>query len=205
MRQGEGLGVGSAVGERTRVREDRGIEAGGDLGRDLGACLDREVEDHGRDSAGIGIDPVDLGELPAAKVMVDVEQRPRAEAGKAGALGGIALKQDAGRGLEAWDRVDAGVDVDLVDSRQVAVDVRDRIGEDDRRLIAELLKDGREREYGADRVAIRASVRGEQQTRVLANGLAKAGEARIAAHAGDHRCGVSDGCAVVAFGSTADA
>ncbi len=134
--EGEGFGVGAGVGEGACVGEDGGVEAGGHAGGDLDVGGYGDAVDHGGDGAGVLVDPVEIGEVAAAGVMVDVDEATVIEAEESGALDAVALEEDgrdAGVGNDVGDR--GGV-MDAFDVGEGAVDEGDRVGEDDVGLAA---------------------------------------------------------------------
>jgi hypothetical protein len=162
--EAESGGVGGGVGESAGVGEDCGIEAVGDGGRDGVSGEDGEVVEHGSDGAGGGVDPVEVGEVSAALVVVDVEEDLGAHAGKgfggeAGAFDGVAFEEDGG----IW-RGGGKLGGDAVDSGKDVVDGRDGLGEGDDDLLSHGFEEVHEAEGGSDGIAVGSRVRGNKET-----------------------------------------
>ena len=70
----------AGVVEGACVGENRGVEAVGNVGADVVAGGAGDVIEHGADGAGVRVDPVEVGVVAAALVVVDVDGERRSEA-----------------------------------------------------------------------------------------------------------------------------
>src|ERR1700686_4766413 len=71
----EGVLVSAFEHERTRVGHERGIEAGGNVAIDRNAGETGQTINQFGGGHHRGIDPVDVGEIAAARVMVNVDEK----------------------------------------------------------------------------------------------------------------------------------
>ena len=177
--EGEGVGGGAGVGEGSRVGEDGGVKTGGHRGCDADSGRDSDAVDHGGDSAGMLIDPVDGAEGSAAGVMVNVDEDAVFEAEKSGAGDTVALEQDGGDGAGWIDVVGGDSVVDAVEVGKGGVGGGYRVGEEDVGPAAELVENFSEGEDGADGVSVGARVRGEEEAGLAAEESEEIGDAAL--------------------------
>ena len=156
--ESEGFCVGAGVGERAGVGEDGRVEAGGHGGGDFDVSGDGDAVDHGGDGAGVLVDPVEIGEVAAAGVVVDVDEATVFEAEEPGALDAVALEKDGGDAGVGDDVGGRGGVMDALDVGKGAVDEGDGVGHDDVGLATKLIENLGESEDGADGVAVGTGV-----------------------------------------------
>jgi hypothetical protein len=125
------------------------------------------------------IDPVDGSEGPAAGVVVDVDEGTALEAEESGAGDAVAFEQDGGGALVGIDVVCGGRVVDSVEVWKGAIGSGDGVCKDDVDVIAELVEDLCEGEDGADGVAVRTGVGGEEKAGVGVEDGQKSGDLGI--------------------------
>ena len=87
--------LGRAVeAKRTRVGQDRGVQASRDFRRNLHASLARQPENHLGSRACALIDPVHVGKGLRGRVMVNIDQEMFFEPAKPGARHSVTFQDD---------------------------------------------------------------------------------------------------------------
>ncbi len=150
--------VGAFKHEGAGVGHERSVKAGGNVAIHGDAGETREAVDEFGGGHDGGIDPVDVGEVAAGGVMIDVDEEAIFETLKQGALNAIAFQQYDG--IVYGDGI--GVN-DAIGKGKGVVDTRDAIVHDDLGLFAHEAKDLAEGECGADAVSVGAGVRGHHE------------------------------------------
>ena len=153
--------------ERSGVGEDRHVDVRGDIRRQAHAEGGDEVEHHLAAGRGARIEPVDGPVRHVVGVVIDVDDGAAVEAFDAGPRQVAAFHDD--RGIE--QAVDVLRDDDVVDAGKLLQRRRRRIGVDDEHLLAELAQrvgHGHLRPYG---VAVRPSVRRNDEALARADHL----------------------------------
>src|ERR1700761_7887241 len=164
LRETKGERVRAGEGESTGVRKNSSIETAGHRRCDLFAGGDGELIDHDADGAGSGIDPVEVGEGAAALMVIDVDDHAGFNLVEACALDRVALEQDG-------DVVNFSGEFgnDAFDAWETAVHRGDAVGKGDGDALAHGLDEVHEAEGRADGVAVRASVRRDEEALVVAD------------------------------------
>jgi len=93
-RYGEGMLVGAFEHKRPRIGHERGVEAGGNVTIDGNAGQARKVEYELGGGHHRRVDPVDVGKIAPAYVVVDVNKETFIETIEKRAPGAVAFQQD---------------------------------------------------------------------------------------------------------------
>src|SRR5580658_1578312 len=176
--EAEGEGVCAGKGEGASVREYSRVEAARHLSGDLFSGGHGELIDHDADGAGCGVDPVEVGKAAATLMVVDVDDHACVDLFEAGALDGVALEQDG-------DVVDLCGELgnDALDAGEAAVHGGDAVGEGDGGPLAHGIEQMHEAERRTDSVAVRTSVRRDEEALVVADNAKDPGNG-VSAHHG---------------------
>ncbi len=150
---------GAGEAERTRVGQNRRVQAGCDFRRNLHSGLARQAEDHFGSGAGIGINPVHVGEGTRRGVVVDVDEVVLLQAGEPGAGYAIALQDDGGLGVGRL----LGVAQHRVGKGQRAVDAGNTVAQDHARLLAHAAQNLAAGQRRADGIAVGPRMRGQNK------------------------------------------
>ena len=176
----EGGSAGAGIVEGPGISEDSGVEAVGHRRCDRNAGGKGEIVDHGANGGRGRIDPVEIGELATAAMVVDVDGQGgpgcvEFETIDAAALDAVALeKDDSVRSDEpGGDAFDAGKAIEVGG---------DRIDEDDRGPLAHGFKEMLKAERGADGIAIRTDMRADDKAVALADEVEQSGDRGLIIH-----------------------
>jgi len=165
-RHGKGVLVGAFEHERARVSHERGVEAGGNVAIDGDARKAGKTENKLGGGHHGGIDPVDVGKIAAAGVMVNVDEETFFQTFEKRAPDAVALQQD-----DSIVRGDGIGPNDVIGKGKVLVDSRNAIVHDDFGILPHDAQDLATGEGRADAVSIRPRVRGHDEAATRPNFL----------------------------------